>query len=86
MSLAFVTGGSRGLGFETAKGLIKAGHQVVLFAKNEERLAKAAAELNASYVVVDLENINETRTVFQSAVEKYGVPEILMLEIGRAHV
>ena len=82
MSLAFVTGGSRGLGFETAKGLIKAGHQVVLFAKNEERLAKAAAELNASYVVVDLENLNETRTVFQSAVEKYGVPEILMLAHG----
>jgi len=82
MSLAFVTGGSRGLGFETAKGLIKAGHQVVLFAKNEERLAKAAAELNASYVVVDLEKINETRTVFQSAVEKYGVPEILMLAHG----
>ena len=82
MSLAFVTGGSRGLGFESAKGLIKAGHQVVLFAKNEERLAKAAAELNASYVVVDLEKINETRTVFQSAVEKYGVPEILMLAHG----
>ena len=82
MSLVFVTGGSRGLGFETAKGLIKAGHQVVLFARNEERLAKAAAELNTSYVVVDLEKINETRTVFQSAVEKYGVPEILMLAHG----
>ena len=82
MSLVFVTGGSRGLGFETAKGLITAGHQVVLFARNEERLAKAAAELNTSYVVVDLEKINETRTVFQSAVEKYGVPEILMLAHG----
>ena len=54
MSLVFVTGGSRGLGFETAKGLIKAGHQVVLFAKNEERLQIAAADrkstrLNSSH-------------------------------------
>ena len=89
MSLVFVTGGSRGLGFETAKGLIKAGHQVVLFAKNEERLKSAAAELNSNYLVVDLENILQTREVFKAAIEKFGVPEILMLahgEIGRAHV
>ena len=82
MSLAFVTGGSRGLGLETAKGLIKAGHQVVLFAKNEERLQIAAAELNSSYLVVDLENIAQTREVFKAALEKFGVPEILMLAHG----
>ena len=82
MSLVFVTGGSRGLGFETAKGLIKAGHQVVLFAKNEERLQIAAAELNSSYLVVDLENIAQTREVFKAALEKFGVPEILMLAHG----
>jgi NAD(P)-dependent dehydrogenase (short-subunit alcohol dehydrogenase family) len=82
MSLAFVTGGSRGLGFETAKGLIKVGYQLVLFAKNEERLKSAAAELNSNYLVVDLENIAQTREVFKLAVEKYGIPEILMLAHG----
>ena len=82
MSLAFVTGGSRGLGFETAKGLVKAGHQVILFAKNEARLKSAAAELNSNFLVVDLEDIAQTREVFQLAVEKYGVPEILMLAHG----
>lgn len=82
MSLAFVTGGSRGLGFESAKGLIKAGHQVVLFAKNEERLKSAATELNSSYLVVDLANIAQTREAFKVAVEKFGVPEILMLAHG----
>ena len=73
MSLAFVTGGSRGLGFESAKGLIKVGHQVVLFAKNEERLESAATQLNSNYLVVDLENIAQTREAFK-------------VEIGRAHV
>ena len=82
MGLAFVTGGSRGLGFETAKGLIGAGHQVVLFAKDPDRLARSAAELNVSFEVVDLGNVPQTREIFKRAVEKYGVPEILMLAHG----
>lgn len=82
MGLAFVTGGSRGLGFETAKGLIDAGHWVVLFAKDPDRLAQSAAELNSNFEVVDLGNIPQTREVFKRAVEKHGVPEILMLAHG----
>lgn len=82
MGLAFVTGGSRGLGFETAKGLIRAGHRVVLFAKDLDRLAQSAAELNSNFEVVDLGNIPQTREVFKHAVEKYGVPEVLMLAHG----
>ena len=82
MSLVFVTGGSRGLGFATAKALSSMGHQVVIFAKNSERIQIAANELNSKYEVVDLEDIGQTREVFKSAVEKYGVPDILILAHG----
>ena len=82
MALVFVTGGSRGLGFATAKSLKAQGHQVVLFAKDSERLSKSASELGASHEVVDLENIAQTREVFNQAVTKYGVPEILILAHG----
>lgn len=82
MSVAFVTGGSRGLGLETAKGLKRSGHQVVLFAKDEERLSKATAELHADYQVVDVAEISQTRAVFATAVEQYGIPEILILAHG----
>lgn len=82
MGLTFITGGSRGLGFATAQGLAAQGHQLVLFARDEERLAKSAAELGASYEVVDLSDIATTRTVFATAVAKYGVPEILVLAHG----
>ena len=73
MSLVFVTGGSRGLGFATASALKQQGYDLVLFAKDETRLKDAAAKLGASYEVVDLEENSKTREVFKSAVEKFGV-------------
>ena len=82
MAIAFVTGGSRGLGLETAKGLKKHGYEIVLFAKNEELLKEVSPNLQANFEVVDLENTEQTRKVFTQAVEKYGTPEILMLAHG----
>ncbi len=52
---AIVTGGSRGLGFETAKGLAAQGYRLLLVAKDPERLRRATEELNA-YV----KTLNET--------------------------
>ncbi len=82
MALVFVTGGSRGLGFETAKALKAKGHQIVLFARDTQKLHQAGQELNSPIEFVELSNIEETRDVFHKAVEKYGVPEILILAHG----
>lgn len=82
VALVFITGGSRGLGFATAKVLKAQGHQLVLFAKNKERLQNAANEIGADFEVVDLEKSDETRAIFRSAVNKYGVPQILILAHG----
>ena len=82
MALVFVTGGSRGLGFETARALKSQGHQIVLFARDTERLHQAGQELNSPIEFVELANIEETRAVFHNSVEKYGVPEILILAHG----
>ena len=82
MALAFVTGGSRGLGFESAKALKELGHEVVLFARDTEKLRQAGSQLNSSIEFVELSDIAATRNVFKAAVEKYGIPEILMLAHG----
>ena len=82
MSLVFVTGGSRGLGFATASALKQLGYDLVLFAKDESRLKDSAGKLNSPYEVVDLEDIANTRQVFETAVEKYGLPQVLMLAHG----
>jgi len=82
MSLAIITGGSRGLGFECAKALKAEGHDVVLVAKDGERLSEAAAQLACEYVAVDLENIAESERYFKEAVLRFGTPDILILAHG----
>ena len=79
MSLVVVTGGSRGLGFETAKALKARGHDMVLVAKDSARLAQAAAELHCDYRSVDLEDIDAAKKCFDEIVETFGTPEILIL-------
>ena len=82
MSLAFITGGSRGLGLATAQALSQRGIDVVLFAKDAQRLSDAAQELDARFEVVDLANQEQTRAVFHAALESYGVPDIAILAHG----
>ena len=82
MTLAFITGGSRGLGLATARSLKNQGIDLVLFAKDAERLSNAANELNAKSAAVDLENLEETSQVFDNVLNKYGVPDILILAHG----
>ena len=53
--LAFVTGGSRGLGFEVARGLARTGISSVLIAKNSARLESAANQLRAEFPEITFE-------------------------------
>ncbi len=82
MGLVIVTGGSRGLGFECAKALRRLGHDLVLVAKDGERLAQAATELNCDFRAVDLEDIDAAKICFDEILQSFGVPEILILAHG----
>jgi len=82
MSLAIVTGGSRGLGFETARALKAQGHDIVLVAKDPERLKKAANQLHCEYRAVDLKDLNQGRETFQEILATFGAPQILVLAHG----
>ena len=82
MGLVVVTGGSRGLGFETAKALHQLGHELVLVAKDSERLERAAEELNCDFRSVDLEDIDAAKKCFDEILQSFGTPEILILAHG----
>ena len=82
VTLTFITGGSRGLGLETAKALKAAGHSIVLVAKDGDRLNAAASELQCEYRAVDLEDLALTKRVFNEMLETFGVPETLILAHG----
>ena len=65
MSLVIVTGGSRGLGYESAKVLRAQGHQLVLVAKDKDRLAEAAAQVDCEYRAVDLADLDAANKTFE---------------------
>jgi len=82
MALAIVTGGSRGLGFETARALKAQGHNVVIIAKDVQKLQTSAATLDCDYRAVDLEDLMATETTFEEILATFGTPEILVLAHG----
>jgi NAD(P)-dependent dehydrogenase (short-subunit alcohol dehydrogenase family) len=82
MSLAIVTGGSRGLGFETARALKAQGHNIVLVAKDPERLKLAAQQLECDHRAADLEDLDAAKATFQEILATFGSPQILVLAHG----
>lgn len=80
--LAFISGGSRGLGKEVAKALANLGHEVVIIAKDRIRTEETAKEIGAKFEIADLEDQNQARAVADSLTSKYGVPQILVLAHG----
>lgn len=88
MGLAVVSGASRGLGFESARGLGAAGFDLALVAKDAERLQEVAAKLGSEFpnisiktFPVDLADSEATRTVI-AQIQSVGTVEILMLAHG----
>ncbi|MEY4959090.1 MAG: hypothetical protein RL271_464 [Actinomycetota bacterium] len=88
MGLAVVSGASRGLGFESARGLGAAGFDLALVAKDADRLQEAAAKLGNEFpniaiktFPVDLADSEATRNVI-AQIQSVGTVEILMLAHG----
>ncbi len=54
MTVTLITGGNKGLGYETARQLIEHGHTVYVGARNVERGQAAASELGAQFVQLDV--------------------------------
>jgi NAD(P)-dependent dehydrogenase (short-subunit alcohol dehydrogenase family) len=59
-----------------------AGHDVVLVAREKERLVAVAAELGCQYRAVDLEDLDAARDTFNEILTSFGTPEIVILAHG----
>jgi len=73
-----ITGGNRSLGYETAKQLIAAGHDVWIAARDEAKGRAAAEELGAHFVQLD---VTDDASV-QAAVETVGALDVLINNAG----
>ena len=82
MSLAVVSGGSRGLGKAVAKALSAAGSDVVTLSHDRARAEETARELGARFETVDFRDIGQTRRVTELVLDTYGTPDVLVLAHG----
>ena len=78
-----MTGGSRGIGFATAKILSENGATVVITARNQERLEKAISRISNSIgIAADIRNSNDVKNVVNKIIEKFGKLDILVNNAG----
>jgi NAD(P)-dependent dehydrogenase (short-subunit alcohol dehydrogenase family) len=89
MPTAIVTGASRGLGFENAKGLAAHGYDIVMVAKDQSRLTTAQQSLqnlfpdrHFSTHAVDLEDLAATRATVTQIAAVHPAPDVLILAHG----
>jgi len=81
--VALVTGGSRGIGFTTAKILSENGATVVITAKDPKRLEKSTLEIfNVIGIAADIRNRNDVKNVVNRIIEKFGRLDILVNNAG----
>jgi NAD(P)-dependent dehydrogenase (short-subunit alcohol dehydrogenase family) len=89
--VALVTGASRGLGFEVARGLAKNGFNLILVSKDHARLQSAKEKLHNEFGqedqisitthAVDLEKLDEARTVAEKISQESNI-DVLVLAHG----
>jgi len=92
--IAYITGGSSGIGLSLAREFVRRRASVVLVARDKDRLEHARNELeslashgypNLSVVSLDISNIDQVREMLPKTVELSGVPDILVNSAGIAY-
>jgi 3-dehydrosphinganine reductase len=84
---AVITGGSSGLGFALATLLGQQGYQIILLARNKQRLDAAVDELKkkkfiAKGILCDITDENQLREAFLILKADYGKIDFLILNAG----
>ncbi|NLZ28141.1 MAG: SDR family oxidoreductase [Firmicutes bacterium] len=90
----YITGGSSGIGLSSAKELAVRGADVMIFARNEEHLKAAVAEIKSKRAFetqrvssrqIDVGNHDDVLKVMSGALEEFGAPDLLINCAGRAY-
>jgi 3-oxoacyl-[acyl-carrier protein] reductase len=90
--VAIVTGGSRGLGFAAARALVAEGAHLVVCARGEEALKRAAEDLQTSagpgarvtFVAADVSVEAGNQKVIDAAINEFGRIDVVVNNVGTA--
>ena len=81
MTTTLITGANKGLGFETARRLIAAGHTVYVGSRDAERGRRAAEQLGARLVLLDVTD-DASVTAAAKTIEADGGLDVLVNNAG----
>jgi len=81
MTTTLITGANKGLGYETARRLIAAGHTVWIGARDESRGRKAADELGGQFVQLDVTSDSSVDAAVKTIVAAGGL-DVLVNNVG----
>jgi len=82
-----ITGGSAGIGFETAKLLSEQGNKVIIVGRNQERLDQAKAKLNSvTAIKADVSNAEDLTQLVDQINRDFPELNIVINNAGRAIV
>ncbi|MCQ1947198.1 MULTISPECIES: SDR family NAD(P)-dependent oxidoreductase [unclassified Arthrobacter] len=82
MTITLITGANKGIGFETARQLLELGHVVYIGARDAERGEKAAAELGARFVQLDVTDDPSVSSALASIDAAEGRLDVLVHNAG----
>ncbi len=77
-----VTGGTSGIGYETAKLLKESGAEVVICGRDEKRVEEVSAELNIFGIAADVSKEKDVENLFDFALDKLGDLNVLINNAG----
>ncbi|MBU1171389.1 MAG: SDR family NAD(P)-dependent oxidoreductase [Proteobacteria bacterium] len=89
--LAFITGGSSGIGLETAAVLAEKGCDLVLFARGQARLDEVCKTIQAKAALpsqrigslsMDVSDNDDVQQKISEAIDRFGTPDILINSAG----
>ncbi len=89
--VAFVTGGSKGIGYGVAEVLIKAGIKVAITSRSQEAADQAAASLNAIQdgyalgIESDVRSLASQKEAVQQVLDKWGQLDYFIANAGIGH-
>jgi NAD(P)-dependent dehydrogenase (short-subunit alcohol dehydrogenase family) len=82
MTATLITGASRGLGYETARRLLGAGHEIWMAARDPGRGAAAAETLGARFVQMDVTDDASVEAAARAVAEAGGL-DVLINDRGQ---
>jgi len=83
--VAYITGGSKGIGYGIARSLLEAGMKVAISGRNKEALEQAAAALgveNVMVIVSDVSQMDQEKKALERITKDWGQVDVVIANAG----